>query len=284
MVRFIERDSKTIAIHTTSAPAKYLVDAALKHLRTQATADKVDVSLFVSGSHNQWELYDRDADRAWKIKTAGGLIYHLTDRLMSRLAGLIETQHCLHAAAVSFRGRAIVMPAISGSGKSSLTTWLVANGFDYITDELVLIDKGQQVDGISRPIHIKTRGWGAIESLLETDAVVFDGVQCNVIPIKSIGGEVSRSARHDHGILLFPHFKRGVPLQLAPISSTKAGLTLIKSHINARNMKDHGFPELMRLARTSQSYAFTFGGCEMLPKHLIERLKGLLAGSTEAAP
>ncbi len=282
MVRFIERANKTIAVHATTTSAQFLVDVAMKNLRTQANAHKVDGALFVSGSHDQWELYDHDADRTWKIKTAGGLIYQLTDRLMSRLAGLIETQHCLHAAAVSFKGRAIVMPAVSGSGKSSLTTWLVAHGFDYITDEMVLIDKQQQVDGISRPIHIKTRGWGAIESLLEADADVFDGVQCNVVPIKSIGGQVSPSARHDHGILLFPHFKQGEPLQLAPISSTDAGLTLIKNHINARNMEDHGFPALMRLARTSQSYALTFGGCEMLPKQLAERLKGLLTVSADA--
>ena len=45
----------------------------------------------------------------------------------------------LHAAAVGKHGQCIVMPAESGSGKSTLTAAMAASGFDYYTDELVLV-------------------------------------------------------------------------------------------------------------------------------------------------
>jgi hypothetical protein len=45
----------------------------------------------------------------------------------------------LHAAAISKDNHCVVFPAISGSGKSTLTAALVASGYDYCTDELVVI-------------------------------------------------------------------------------------------------------------------------------------------------
>jgi len=45
----------------------------------------------------------------------------------------------IHAAAVSNDDTCIVFPASSGSGKSTLTAALIASGFQYCTDELVLL-------------------------------------------------------------------------------------------------------------------------------------------------
>jgi len=53
-----------------------------------------------------------------------------------------ETSGCLvgiHAAAVSKGDRCLVMPALPGSGKSTLTAALVSAGYTYFTDELVLL-------------------------------------------------------------------------------------------------------------------------------------------------
>ncbi|MDB4049218.1 hypothetical protein N9485_03305 [Luminiphilus sp.] len=198
---------------------------------------------------------------------------------MSGLARVIETQHCLHAAAVSINGNAIVMPAVSGSGKSSLTMWLVANGFDYITDEMVLIDKDHRVDGISRPIHIKSHGWKAVQHLLkhEHEHDIYDGTQVNVVPISSINGNVSSENTHQAGILLFPRFESGASTTLTRISPAQAGLALIKNHINARNMPHHGFSNLMQFARTSQSYSLIFGDCQSLSHSLATDLMQLMS-------
>lgn len=48
----------------------------------------------------------------------------------------------LHAAAVSRNNDCILFPAVSGSGKSTLAAALVASGYQYGTDELVLIKRG----------------------------------------------------------------------------------------------------------------------------------------------
>lgn len=274
---FIERANKAIEVSASSDPARSLVNAALHDLRPRATSVAVATTLNVSGSEGNWRLHAQDTNRTWTIASSGGLIYQLTDRLMSGLARVIETQHCLHAAAVSINGNAIVMPALSGSGKSSLAMWLVANGFDYISDEMVLIDKDHKIDGISRPIHIKSHGWQAIKHLLTDENDIYDGKRVKVVPISSINGQVSSENTHRAGILLFPRFESGASTTLTRISAAQAGLALIKNHINARNMPHHGFANLMQFARTSQSYSLIFGDCRSLSHSLATDLMQLMS-------
>ncbi len=54
----------------------------------------------------------------------------------------------LHAAAASWRGRGVVMPAKMNAGKTTLVAGLVTNGFAYLSDEAALIDP---VTGLLHP-------------------------------------------------------------------------------------------------------------------------------------
>lgn len=49
----------------------------------------------------------------------------------------------LHAAAVGRGGRAVLLPGAAFAGKSTLTAWLLSRGFDYLTDELVYVPRGE---------------------------------------------------------------------------------------------------------------------------------------------
>jgi len=47
---------------------------------------------------------------------------------------------CFHAGAVACGGDAILMPAAAGAGKTTLTAALVASGFQYLSDEVGVLD------------------------------------------------------------------------------------------------------------------------------------------------
>jgi hypothetical protein len=60
---------------------------------------------------------------------------------------------------VAWRGDLILLPASSGSGKTSLTARLVAAGCDYFSDEVVLIERG--TGGVRLvPINLCVRSGG----------------------------------------------------------------------------------------------------------------------------
>jgi len=62
----------------------------------------------------------------------------------------------LHAAVIEKDGRALVLPARPGSGKSTLCAALVARGWRLLSDELGLIDlRDRTVAPLARPINLK---------------------------------------------------------------------------------------------------------------------------------
>ena len=61
----------------------------------------------------------------------------------------------LHAGAVGWNGRSILIPGQSGAGKSSLTAWFVDKGFAYLTDELAILTADGAVAGLSRALMLK---------------------------------------------------------------------------------------------------------------------------------
>lgn len=72
----------------------------------------------------------------------------------------------LHAAAVERGGVAVVLPAGSGTGKSTLAAALLVRGWRYLTDELTLIDPlTLQVHPFPRPLSIKQTGFDLVRSM-----------------------------------------------------------------------------------------------------------------------
>ena len=64
----------------------------------------------------------------------------------------------VHAAVVGWRGRAILIPGRSRSGKTTLVSALVRAGARYYSDEFAVLDRSGRVHPWSRPLRIRTPG------------------------------------------------------------------------------------------------------------------------------
>jgi hypothetical protein len=62
----------------------------------------------------------------------------------------------LHAGSVGWRGKAMIMPGDSFSGKSTLVAELVKLGADYYSDEYAILDVNGKVHPFDRPISLRT--------------------------------------------------------------------------------------------------------------------------------
>lgn len=84
--------------------------------------------------HNHHRLYrGRDGDEVPRL-------FELhAERLAAELA---PDAVFVHAGAVSRRGRGILLPGHSGTGKTTLVAALVAAGADYYSDEFAVLDRG----------------------------------------------------------------------------------------------------------------------------------------------
>ncbi len=226
---------------------------------------------------NEWRLSDDAAGIDRRLLSQGDALYHLTDRIVFYVADKSASAHCLHAAAVADNGKVIAIPASSGSGKSSLTCWLVAQGLGYITDELILLDSQSNIQGVARPIQIKHHGVAAIKPLLRSkQSPIYAGGFANSVPIESLGGQLSARTDNQLALFVFPTYRADAGFSFTQLSSAQAGMALMSNHVNARNIDGHGFRDVMQLIRQTPCYALEYGGFDALPNDFLNQLKKLL--------
>lgn len=272
----IDKAGVRITIHTKSKKAEELIKIALQAMKTERVSKTKGIKLSVSRDDGEWVLRDHSSDLRRKLTLPGDLIYHLTDRMVFHLADKAENTHCLHSAAVAKNGKALVIPANSGAGKSSFTTWLSANGFDYLTDEIILIDEDRKIDGLARPIQIKPHGIDAVQRLIIDQDLVQPGKFANALPVACVGGKASEQVKHDLSLFIFPQYKKDAEYSFTQLSSADAGMKLMANHVNARNLEGHGFREMMDIIRSTPCYALEYGGFDTLPDDFPEQLALML--------
>lgn len=280
----VERAGVQITLIAETQEAIDLVQSVLKGMPLVPTKQSQGIELSVTQVEKSddtglvWRLHDSSNDFKRRLIKSGDLIYHLTDRIIFHFADKAENVYCLHAAAVAAGDNTIVIPANSGAGKSSFTSWLVANGFDYMTDELILINQNgeQRISGIARPIQIKSHGMDAIKPLLKKPELMFHGRFANPLLPEGLGGRFSTLNSNNLSIFVFPQYKKDADFEFERMSSADAGMSLMSNYVNARNLEGHGFREMMSIIRRVPCYSLEYGGFDKLPTDFSETLKSII--------
>lgn len=268
-----------VTVVAKDARSHELVETALSAMDTEQVGSSVGIKLTLKYHNGFWELCDHSNKLERKLEQTGDVIYHLTDRIVFHIADKAQNVHCLHAASVARDGRAIVVPANSGAGKSTFTTWLAANDFDYLTDELILVNDQGDLSAVSRPIQIKSHGLNAIEHLLKEPSLVHKGKYANALPIECLGANKAQG-KQVLGLFVFPKYSKGGEFSFKKLSGAEAGMRLMANHVNARNLEGHGFKAMMALIKSTPSYALEYGGFDALSANFCDLLTNPLQASS----
>jgi hypothetical protein len=268
-----------ITVRAKAGPAEDLVKLALSCMRTEQISNTQGIELSLKFEENVWELVDRSNNLSRKLDQAGDVIYHLTDRIGFHLADKAKNVHCLHAASAAHGDNALIVPANAGAGKSTFITWLTANGFEYLTDELILIDDHGMLEGLVRPIQIQPQGLGAVNHLIDSSEMVQKGKFATALPIECLSG-ITTSESKKLTLLVFPKYRKGAEFCLQELSSAGAGMRLMANYMNARSLGGDGFRAMMNLVRNTPCYSLEYGGFDTLPSDFSSQLETLLTPST----
>jgi hypothetical protein len=111
----------------------------------------------------------------WRRVVDEGELDETLDALRASLESLIAVVArpwlFVHAGVVGWRGRAIVLPGRSGSGKTSLVASMVRAGAEYYSDEFAVLDESGRVHPYSRPLSIRRAGQGSPRRLCRPEDV-----------------------------------------------------------------------------------------------------------------
>lgn len=173
----------------------------------------------------------------------------------------------LHAAVVERNGRAMILPAPPGSGKSTLCAGLVNRDWRLLSDELALI---RLTDGliipISRPVSLKNRSIELVRKL-NKDVVVSQacadtgkGTVAHMRPPTESVRRMAEPARP--AWVVFPQFIQNSELTCEARGKSTALVELVHNAFNYNLLGLAGFNALSNLVEACDIRRMTYGNLE----------------------
>jgi HprK-related kinase A len=170
----------------------------------------------------------------------------------------------IHAAVVERDGRALLMPAEPGSGKSTLCAGLIHRGWRLLSDELALI---RRTDGfvvpIPRPIGLKEESIDVIRNFAPearigpTFAETRKGTIAHVRPPADAVLRMNEAAIP--AWIIFPTYQAGAELRLEPLDKAAAFIRTSDDSFNYKMLGEAGFTALADLIDRCACYELLQG-------------------------
>lgn len=142
----------------------------------------------------------------------------LESQLRLTVAEFAENFVFLHAGAVAYRKKAIIIPGVSFSGKTTLVAELSKRGLEYYSDEYAVIDK----KGLLHPFAKKLSVRGIIDDYTQVD-----------IPVEELGGKKG-GAPIPIGMILVTKYKKNAKFKPAQLSTGKGIIESIANSVSVR--------------------------------------------------
>lgn len=224
-------------------------ESLVRVISSVAEVDRSYFSRFHHRSRDNRDVCNSDtleislSGRAYQLIFRGGLVGEAgtTAELISLVVKLLlELEHpnapllaYSHAGAVSRNGRSLLMQGGSGVGKSTLTAFLVANGFAYLGDDTIAIGENDaSLLPLPTCLSIKSGSWGVLEEFYP------------VLPQLPIVSRYSRVLRYVEPqqnyqsvraavapvAIVFPQYEEGKPTRLTALTPSQTMIRLIGAH------------------------------------------------------
>jgi HprK-related kinase A len=174
----------------------------------------------------------------------------------------------VHAAVLERAGRAVILPAPPGSGKSTLTAALAGKGgWRLLSDELTMIDlESGLVVPNPRPISLKNASIDIIRAYVP-DAVlsepVHDTQKGTVAHMRAPGQAVQRAGETAvPAWIVFPHYQAGAATTLEALPRAATFMELAGNSFNYSILGAAGFETLGRVIDTAAGFRFRYSALD----------------------
>jgi HprK-related kinase A len=173
----------------------------------------------------------------------------------------------VHAAGLEQGGRAVVMPAPPGSGKTTLSAGLASRGWRLLSDELALLEpEGGTIHPVVRPLSLKNDAVRLIQRYSQATVLsrqYTDTAKGAITFIKPPRESVlrAREPARPHW-LVFPKYVAGAPAVLEPVPKARAFFMISDNSFNYAIHGRQGFEAVARLIEACTCYNFTYSSLD----------------------
>ena len=174
-----------------------------------------------------------------------------------------HTYLSIHAAVLEKNGRAVILAAPPGSGKSTLCAGLMTRGWRLLSDEITLVRLSDGlIEPLPRPVSLKNNSIDVIKQFAPDSVfspVVHDTVKGTVAHLKPSSSSVTRA--HDVATpawIIFPKYVAGSATSLTSVAPSRAMMQVAENAFNYGLLGQNGFHALAKLIQSCQSYDFQY--------------------------
>lgn len=178
----------------------------------------------------------KDNELLFRASSADAILERFESDVALHVADVTQKRVFVHAGVVGWGGSAILIPARSLSGKTTLVVDLVRAGATYYSDEFAVIDQRGFVHPYARPLQVRQHG----------------SLHQRKCPVEMIGGVAGRVPL-PVGLILLTRFKAGSKWHPRHISAGRAILGILDNTVSARRGPALALKTLKQVA--SRSFA-----------------------------
>jgi len=158
----------SLSVHCASTKARQAILPIFAHLEGNAQLRALNqpvVDVEINETETGFEI-SSDAIAIGSPTNLDELLETVTSKFVDVVHDRSDKAISMHAAAIGDGRGCVLMPGQSGSGKSTLTAALVAAGYQYYTDDTVLLDDDYLAVPLPSPLVLKGKKWPSLSSIL----------------------------------------------------------------------------------------------------------------------
>ncbi len=163
----------------------------------------------------------------------------------------------VHAGVVGWKGKAIVIPGRSFSGKSTLVAELVRAGATYYSDEYAVFDSRGRVHPFFKPLELRDEG----------------DYRQSKVTVAELGGQ-SGSKPLQVGLVMMTQYKNGAHWRPRRLSPGKGVLELLFNTVSARRNPARALATLQRVANHADVLKGVRGDVTEVVPAMLKRIEG----------
>lgn len=202
-------------------------------------------------------LYENEVEIA-QAEDAGILFERLESSLRLYVAEMSTRRVFVHAGVVGWANRAIIMPARSLGGKSTLTAEFIRAGAVYYSDEYAVLDSRGRVHPYAKPISIRDD----------------DDYSQKHYPVESFGG-VAGKRPLPVGLVILTSYKRGARWRPTQLSAGQGVLAMLDHTVSARRHPDRALDTLSEVVSQARLLKGVRGEARDVVKSVLATFENL---------
>jgi len=229
-------------------------------------SDNLDTKTMVSVDFvkvdDLWEIHWNDTLVEMPMSEAR-LATYLQERMMTSAYQAQPYLISLHAGSVAKNGNVVIMPAVAGSGKTTLTATLIYHGYSLFSDEVTALDYEGYVHPLPFCMNIKEGSWKVLEPmyphLIDRDIHSrFDGQN-----IRFLSPENMHIGRQKASHIIFPKYTPNAKTSLTQIGAKEALLKIKEANYQIqKNMDKNKFTLILKHLISLPKYTLVYSNLD----------------------